>query len=122
MQGFEDGAVRVVALDASELGLGSLAGVPVSVPASVGSGLPIAIDRTVTLRAKEDDVLLGNLRSVVVDEHVAIGRVVAVETETVVAVIEMNVLVLDEGLVVMELLDAIYESARTGAPIKVNPL
>jgi predicted dehydrogenase len=26
----------------------------------------------------------------------------------------------EEGLIVMEILDAIYESARTGAPVKIN--
>lgn len=56
---------------------------------------PIAMDGSMTASTEGDDVVLGNLGSIVMFEGVPILRVVAVEAKLVVSMIELDGFMLD---------------------------
>ena len=62
----------------------------------MNAGLPIAISRSVATSAELDDVFLRDERAVVIGERVAVLGVVAVETEAIGTVVELDVLVFDK--------------------------
>jgi len=95
--------VRIVTLDAAESGLFAHVCLPIAILPAMHASLPVAVDCAVTLGTQLHHIRLRDLRAVVVHECIAIRRVMAVETETVVAVVEVDVLVLVHGPVVMPL-------------------
>jgi hypothetical protein len=57
--------------------------IPVPIGAAMSPVLPISINGTVTLAAKQLRLIPGNLTSAVIDESVSVGGVMAVETTRV---------------------------------------
>ena len=70
--------VGVVALNAPKLCPDSLLNVPISVTTSVDTRLPIAVSRAMALGAKQHHFGFSNLRTIIINKHVAIGRMMTV--------------------------------------------
>lgn len=83
----------VVTLDAPKLGAFPTRSIPRSVLSTVNAGLPVTMYCPVTAGTERDDILLSNLRSVIVLKRVPIGGVMTIEAKFVVAVLQFDVLV-----------------------------
>ena len=94
--GRKGGYVRIVAFDALPADRRPHLGVPVPVGSTVHAVGPVAIDRPVALGAKELRLIGWDRPALVIDVHVAVMTVMAIEAVVVDAVFEHDLAVLPQ--------------------------